>query len=139
MNYRQAVTNILQKTYDEHGINGQPWGYDVDGGICSYAAGCAIGVSLTPAFAAYWDERELPIGEMLEKSPQARTELFGFDAPIPFWVVDCLATLQARHDAQAERSLDPEEERAARAEYREEVTALARKYELELEEKYAHH
>ncbi len=74
------LSAILQKTYDEHALGARPWGVRrkvLIAGGCSYAAGCAIGISLTPATAERIDDLDpesYTIAEILDMDFQVRLE-----------------------------------------------------------------
>lgn len=101
---KPALAAIIQRSYDAHGIGNQPWGLDPtrdESGGCSYAAGCAIGISLKPETARRLDQvnpDDASIAYLIDTDSELRQELLGSAWPLPSSVGTVLATLQSAHD-----------------------------------------
>lgn len=133
--YKAAVSKLIQKTYDEHGVEGHPWGWDAKRNMCSYKKGCAIGVSLTEEVAGRLDYASGEGGSFNTNSalerPEVRQELLGDEGEPPHWVYAALTSIQEQHDFIASRP-DRRDSPAWRTTYRAELVRIAGKYELTL-------
>lgn len=130
--YKVAVSVIVQKTYDYHGVEDKPWGWSAASKSCSYAAGCAIGVSLSPEMAQELDRDNLSIGAVLH-SHRVRSELLGSTEEPAQWVWHCLENVQGAHDGVAGsvgRGTAGDAE--MRRHYRSKLEKIAKEYGLEL-------
>lgn len=135
--YRDTLSKIVSKTYTAHGLKKRPWGRNRASESCSYAAGCAIGLSLSPELAEKLDQEGsyqggMSIGGALTIK-DVRTELFGSADDLPQWVIDVLNRVQFEHDQRAARTRTTEEgQDALRREYRKSLRAIAKDNDLTL-------
>ncbi len=108
--HKPRVEAILQKTYDEHGLKTRRWGIKPDGG-CSYAQGCAIGVSMSARVAESADNSGYGfITPLLLKGDAAgmvAEDLFGTRSLPPRNVVQVISEIQNIHDNFASDDLSP--------------------------------
>ena len=135
-----VLLGVLQRTYDEHALGGRPWGVNPEqeeAGGCSYAAGCAIGLSLKPKTAARIDNSFDPadnnIDDILKLDAYLRRELFGTAEALPERCGLFLSQLQFEHDGAAieERKTGVSQ----RARYKDRLISLARRWGLRLSER----
>lgn len=135
VDYKAVVSTIVKKTYDYHGIANGSWGRGEDDELCSYSAGCAIGLSLSPRTAERLDLDGEALGGGLGVNsaleyPEVREDLFGSAEKPPEWVGQALRKVQTTHDAAAIKD-QAVSEREVRAYYRRGIEFVAKKYELE--------
>lgn len=98
--YQAALAAVVRKTYQEHGLGDRPWGVTHWG--CSYANGCAIGISLSPKFAKELDrEASDDLLHLLKDNTKLQLELFGKVGRPPVEIADQLCKLQLLHDHAA--------------------------------------
>ena len=134
--YRERLTAIVQKTYDEHGVRGRAWGIAEDG-RCAYSEGCAIGISMEPEVAAAGDARTFSAidmilnGDMSHDPDYFARELLGIDQKPPQSVISVLGALQDVHDQNAKKA-GTEDDAKLRELYRGEIEELAHSSGLHL-------
>ncbi len=105
--YKTALANIVRKTYQEHALGDAPWGTAEYG--CSYFAGCAIGISVSPELAFVMDNNSVNnLLFLLRDYEPLQLELFGVVGEPPKTVVDQLVRLQGLHDTFATSPNFPE-------------------------------
>lgn len=115
--YQTAVAAVVRKTYQEHGLGDRPWG--VDDWSCSYAAGCAIGISLSPEFAQELDrDNKNDLRHLLKDNTKLQLELFGREGKPPVEVAKRLCKLQILHDHAGTSRMYEGNEPEARAAYK---------------------
>ena len=135
IDYKTKVSIIVKKTYHYHGIANGSWGRDEDDALCSYGAGCAIGLSLSPRTAERLDLDGEALGGGLGVNsaleyPEVREDLFSSARKPPKWVGQALREVQTTHDAAAIND-QAASEWEVRAYYRRGIAFVAKKYELE--------
>lgn len=135
VDYRAKASTIVKKTYDCHGVANGPWGRGKDDELCSYGAGCAIGLSLSPRTAERLDLDGEALGGGLGVNsalgyPEVREDLFGSAEKPLEWVGQALREVQTTHDAAAIND-QAVSEREVRVYYRRGIAFVAEKYGLE--------
>ncbi len=114
--YQADADAVVRKTYQEHALGNAPWGtgkYE-----CSYEAGCAIGLSVSPELAAKMDSGGIGnLFFLLRDYQPLQLELFGVFGSPPRAVIHQLVKLQDLHDNFA-RSPNFPNERDARDAYK---------------------
>lgn len=119
-NYKTAVAAVVRKTYQEHGLGDKPWGIGKYG--CSYAAGCAIGISLSPELAFELDNGSVNnLLFLLRDHENLQLELFGSVDKPPEAIISKLVTLQMLHDTHATSQHHRENARADRDAYKKAI------------------
>ncbi len=135
--YKARVEAILQKTYDEHGVAGRAWGVKPNGN-CSYAQGCAIGLSMSPRVAEASDNNGYGfIAPLLLRGDAAgmvAEDLFGTRNLPPKEVTHVLTEMQNIHDNCAcdDDGRSDLADSIHRTIYREELEKLAKLWGLAL-------